>query len=129
MMTLFILPSCGKEDPLAANMEKQAATYQELAEMMNQLSEGNDVPSAADKVSELVDQMMTLKKESNSMAKPEGDAALEALQNNKTYSEAVSTFFEAKKKLIQSGKMTAEIFSALQGFHKAPEPFVGEGRN
>ena len=39
-MTLFILPSCGEEDPRAANMEKQAATYQELAEMMNQLSEG-----------------------------------------------------------------------------------------
>ena len=128
-MTLFILPSCGEEDPRAANMEKQAATYQELAEMMNQLSEGKDVPSAADKVSELVVEMMTLKKESNSMAKPEGDVALEALQNNKTYSEAVAAFFEAKKQLTQSGKMTAEIFAALQGFHKAPEPLVGEGRN
>ena len=110
-------------------MEKQAATYQELAEMMSQLSEGKDVSSASDKVSELVVQMMTLKKESNSMAKPEGDIALEALQNNKTYSEAVAAFFEAKKQLTQSGKMTAEIFAALQGFHKAPEPLVGEGRN
>ena len=128
-MTLFILPSCGEEDPRAVNMEKQAATYQELAEMMNQLSEGKDVPSAADKVSELVVQMMALKKESNSMAKPEGDVALEALQNNQTYSEAVTAFFEAQKQLTQSGKMTAEIFAALQGFHKAPEPLVGEGRN
>lgn len=128
-MTLFILPSCGEEDPRAANMEKQAATYQELAEMMNQLSEGKDVPSAADKVSELVAQMMTLKKESNSMVKPEGDVALEALQNNKAYSEAVTAFFEAQKKLTQSGKMTAEILAALQGFHQAPEPQMGEGRN
>ena len=129
LMTLFILPSCGEEDPRAANMAKQAATYQGLAEVMNQLSEGKDVPSAAHKVSELVVQMMTLKKESNSMAKPEGDVALEALQNNETYSEAVTAFFEAQKKLTQSGKMTAEIFAALQGFHKAPEPLVGEGRN
>jgi hypothetical protein len=85
-------------------MEKQAATYQELAEMMNQLSEGKDVPSAADKVSELVAQMMTLKKESNSMVKPEGDVALEALQNNKAYSEAVKAFFRSPKKTDPIGK-------------------------
>jgi hypothetical protein len=110
-------------------MERQAATYQELAEMMNQLSGGKNVPSAADKVSELVAQMMMLKEESNSMAKPEGDVALEALQNNKAYSEAVTAFFEAQKKLTQSGRMTAEILAALQGFHQAPEPQMGEGRN
>jgi hypothetical protein len=110
-------------------MEMQAATYQGLAEMMNQLSEGKDVPSADEKVSELVAQIMILKEESNSMAKPEGDVALEALQNNKAYSEAVMAFFEAQKKLTQSGKMTAEILAALQAFHQAPEPQMGEGRN
>ena len=60
---------------------------------------------------------------------PEGDVALEALQNNKAYSEAVMAFFEAQKKLTQSGKMTAEILAALQGFHQVPEPQMGEGRN
>ena len=97
--------------------------------MMNQLSEGKDVPSADEKVSELVAQIMILKEESNSMARPEGDVALEALQNNKAYSEAVMAFFEAQKKLTQSGKMTAEILAALQTFHQAPEPQMGEGRN
>ena len=97
--------------------------------MMNQLSEGKDVPSADEKVSELVAQIMILKEESNSMARPEGDVALEALQNNKAYSEAVTAFFEAQKKLTQSGKMTAEILAALQGFHQVPEPQMGEGRN
>jgi len=128
-MTLFILPSCGEEDPRVTNLEQQAATYQELAEVMNQLSEGKEVSSAADNVGELVAQMMKLKEESNSMAKPEGEAAVEALRNNKAYSEAVTAFFEAQKKLTQSGRMTAEIFAALQGFHKAPEPQAGEGRN
>ncbi len=110
-------------------MKRQAATYQELAEMMNQLSGGKNVPSAADKVSELVAQMMMLKEKSNSLAKPEGDVALEALQNNKAYSEAVTAFFEAQTKLTQSGRMTAEILAALRGFHQAPEPQMGEGRN
>ena len=110
-------------------MEKQAATYQELAGIMDQLSEGKDVPSAKERMSELVAQLMKLKEESTSLEKPDGDSAVVALQDHKAYSEAVTAYFEAQKKLTQSGKLNAEILAALQGFHKAPEPQVGEGRN
>lgn len=128
-MSILILPSCSEEDPRKANMEDQAAAYQELAGIMNQLSDGKDVSSAKEKMSELVAQLMKLKEEATNMEKPEGDAAMLALQENKAYSEAISAYFEAQNKLTQSGQLDAEILAALQGFHKAPEPQVGEGSN
>ena len=129
LMSILVFSSCAEEDPREDNLEKQAATYQELAGLLTQLSEGKGESSAPDKVSELVAQLMTLKGEATSMERPEGDAAVDALQNNKAYSEAVAAYFEAQKKLTESGKLNAEILAALQGFHKAPEPQAGEGRN
>ncbi|MDA7888095.1 hypothetical protein N9A86_01765 [Akkermansiaceae bacterium] len=112
-----------------ANMEKQASAYQELAGLFNQLSEGVEIPSPEVKVGDLVTQLMKLKEESSTMEKLEGDSGVDALQNNQAYSEAVAAYFKAQTNLTQSGKMSAEIHAALQGFHKAPEPQAGEGRN
>ena len=110
-------------------MKKQAATFEELAAVMEQLSEGEDVPMAKETVSDLVAQLMTLKEESLTLEKPGDDPEVEALQNHKAYGEAVEAYFKAQKKLTESGKLNADILAALQGFHKAPVPQVGEGRN
>ena len=109
-------------------MEQQAAAYQELAGLFNQLSEGEEISAPADKVSELVAKLVELKEEGSTLEKPEGEENVAALQDNKAYSEAIAAFFEAQNNLALSGKLTAEISAALLGFHKAPKPQAGEGR-
>ncbi|MGC6465088.1 MAG: hypothetical protein ACON5N_05840 [Akkermansiaceae bacterium] len=120
------MTSCGEEKPTRVSlMNEQAEALAGMAAVMNSVAEGSDPADARKKLESLAESFKNLKRELNALGKPQ-EKEVDEIANHQAYAEANRSFFEALRRLQESGKGTAEMVLALQSIHD-PAPMAGEG--